>query len=178
MSPISRTLVIDASVARAAGGDSAQHPDSVNARDFLKTVLDICHKIGVTPAIQAEWNLHQSDYARKWRSAMVARKKLVPLPVPKSIELREAIAALVAPENAKSAMTKDCHLLEAALAFEQRIASADDRVRNHFLSALIHVREIQGMLWVNPLREANDVQHWLKEGAPDQPIHRLFKSRT
>ena len=51
-----RLLVIDASVARAAGGAEATAQVSRECRDFLSTVLTVCHQIVMTPEISEEWN--------------------------------------------------------------------------------------------------------------------------
>ncbi len=69
----SRLFVIDTSVAKAAG--ETDHPVSKACRDFMRAMLDICHRMVMTSEISAEWNRRQSHYARKWRAAMVARKK-------------------------------------------------------------------------------------------------------
>jgi hypothetical protein len=70
----SKLLVIDASVGRAAGGENATAPTSVNCREFLKSVLFICHRVVMTPEIKEEWKTHQSNFSREWRCQMVARK--------------------------------------------------------------------------------------------------------
>jgi hypothetical protein len=75
---VSKRLVIDASVARAAGGEDATYPISVYCRDFLEAVLDLSHRVVMTPDIRDEWNKHQSRYACIWRRQMVAKKKLCP----------------------------------------------------------------------------------------------------
>lgn len=180
MNPSSKILVIDASVARAAGGENSRHPDSAHARDFLKAVLDICHKIGMTPAIKAEWDKHESHHARSWRRTMVARKKLVYRPVPENAELREAVDALpmldkdeLTQQKHKTAMLKDCHLLEAAHAFDRRVFSADDIVRHHFRYAAAHIPVIRSVLWGNPLKEPQQVRAWLEAGLPEQDGWRL-----
>ena len=71
----SRVLVIDASIAKAAG-EISMHPTSRNCREFLQAVLKLCHRMAMTEAIQAEWNKHQTRFARGWRTSMVARRKL------------------------------------------------------------------------------------------------------
>jgi hypothetical protein len=53
-------LVIDASVARSSGDQGATYPTSVNCRDFLLAVLNICHQLVMTQDIKAEWDKHQS----------------------------------------------------------------------------------------------------------------------
>ena len=71
----SKYLVIDASIARSCGGEDAKHPTSKNCRDFLKAVLKICHSMVMTDELQAEWNKHESTFARKWRVSMIAKRK-------------------------------------------------------------------------------------------------------
>ena len=71
----SRVLVIDASIARAAG-DLSKHPTSRNCCEFLQAVLDLCHRMVLTPPIREEWNKHRSRFASKWRVSMMARKKI------------------------------------------------------------------------------------------------------
>src|SRR5215471_15279536 len=72
----SKRLVIDASVARAAGGEDADSPTAKYCRDFLKAVLSICHHVVMTPEISEEWKQHQSRFTSQWRVSMEARKKV------------------------------------------------------------------------------------------------------
>ena len=71
----SRVLVIDASIARAAG-EVSMHPTSRDCREFLQAVLRLAHRMAMTARIQEEWNKHQSNFARRWRTAMVARRRI------------------------------------------------------------------------------------------------------
>ena len=164
-----KTLVVDASIAHAAGGEKAHHTNGIRARDFLIAVSKANHKIGMTPAIRDEWDRHQSDFARKWRKNMVATKKLVAQSVLKDEELRGMIDELDISQKGKLAMLKDCHLLEAAWAFDHRIASSDDIARNLFRQASLTIKIICELIWVNPIAEAEIVQNWLKQGAGEQP---------
>lgn len=68
-------LVVDASVAQAAGGKGARSDVSKSCRDTLQAILDICHRLVLTKEMRREWNKHQSSFARTWRVSMVARKK-------------------------------------------------------------------------------------------------------
>ena len=168
-----KILVIDASIARAAGGKDAQHPDSVNAREFLRAVHDVGHKLGMTSAIRAEWDRHQSNFSLQWRKTMVARKRFVARAVPEDKSLRNEIDVLPASASDRGAMKKDCHLLEAALAFDKRIASKDDTVHQLFKTSATRVTKIRHLIWVNPLTEADTIQRWLKQGAPDKAVWEL-----
>src|ERR1700694_5328998 len=70
---ISRLLVVDASVVRAAG--RSDNPVSSRTWFFLESVRVICHRVAVNPKIREEWWRHQSRVADGWRRAMYARRK-------------------------------------------------------------------------------------------------------
>ena len=163
----SRDLVIDASVARASGGVGATHPAATVTRDFLQAVLTICHKAVMTSAVRKEWDEHQSNFARKWQSSMVARKKLKPLFVEEREDLRQRVELENISRTQKNAMLKDCHLIEAALVTDQRIIALDDTARALFSEASSNISEIQNILWINPVSDSEHVMSWLK-GAPSQ----------
>src|SRR5437660_6190664 len=76
MAKASRRLVVDASVARAAGGEGATHPLSRQCRDCLLAMLHICHRIVMTAEIGAEWKRHRSRFAMTWLTSMEARRKV------------------------------------------------------------------------------------------------------
>jgi len=164
----SRELVIDASVARASGGKEATHPTAGAARDFLLAVLTICHKAVMTPAIRDEWDKHQSNFARKWRRSMMARKKLDLVNLEELEGLRQKIDLIDIPQASRTAMLKDCHLIEAAIATERRIISLDATARELFSVASHNVKEIRDVIWVNPAHDSGRIVAWLNDGAPDQ----------
>lgn len=158
--------MIDASVARASGGQDAVHPKAAATRDFLVTVLQICHKAVMTPAVQEEWDKHQSNFARKWRSSMVAKKKLLLVEVPENDEIRNQVISENIRQKQKVAMLKDCHLLEAAIATDFRIVSLDDTVQELF-KRILNLPDVNTILWINPTIEAQEVLEWLRNGAKD-----------
>jgi hypothetical protein len=157
----SRNLVIDASVARAAGGEGATHPTSIITRNLLQSVLTICHKAVMTPTIRDEWNQHQSNFARKWRRSMVARGKLVAVNVGERQDIRERVETENVTPEQKNAMLKDCHLIEAAISTEKRIISLDDKARNLFVGLSEGIADMQDILWVNPVSDGEQVIAWL-----------------
>jgi len=164
----SRELVIDASVARASGGKEATHPTAAAARVFLLAVLTICHKAVMTPAIRDEWDKHQSNFARRWRRSMVARKKINPVSPEESKNLRQQIGLINIPHASKTAMLKDCHLIEAAIATERQIISLDATARELFSMASHNFKEIKDVSWVNPVHDSGKIMAWLNDGAPVQ----------
>lgn len=164
---VSRRLVIDASVARSAGGEEATYPTSVHCRDFLKAVLDICHKVVMTPDIREEWNKHESGFALTWRRRMVAKGKFVFLNIPVNEELWNKIDEIAGTDKQRTEMFKDLRLIEAAIATDKTVISLDDKTARKFFSrAALHAEELKDIVWVNPanIEEEKPVE-WLKNGA-------------
>lgn len=83
----SKELVIDASVAQAAGW--GEHPDSSGSRHFLMAVLEISHRMVLTPPLLDEWRNHQSKFTREWRKSMHAKRKIRTLDAEENAGLRE-----------------------------------------------------------------------------------------
>lgn len=162
----SKNLVIDADIAQACGGGNATHPTATATRDFLQAVLTICHKTVMTSAIQEEWNIHQSSFARKWRRSMVAKKKMVVLNPGGREDIRQEIKEQDVSGNKKKAMLKDFHLIEAALGADHSIVSLDDKVRDLFSATTNNIADLRAVLWVNPVHDHEKVMGWLNDGAP------------
>ncbi|MGK7928754.1 MAG: hypothetical protein AB4290_26540 [Spirulina sp.] len=169
MSKSSKNLVIDASVARSAGGEDATYPTSVNCRNFLQTVLDRGHKMVMTSDIKKEWDRHQSRFADIWKRTMIAKKRVVYLKELRDRqELWQIIESTIDEETYKQgeAMFKDFHLLEAALETDKTIVALDEVVRKLFAKASEQAREIGEIVWVNPDRiDEEQPIPWLKNGA-------------
>lgn len=168
---ISKRLVIDASIARAAGGEDATQPTSKNCRDFLKAVLDICHRMVMTPEIKEEWNKHESIFARRWRSSMVAKKKLeYYAEIPVDNELWEFIDCLAETDNQRLEMFKDLRLIEAALFTDKIVISLDEKTaRKFFNKAATGLEILQDIVWVNPDQAEEKAIDWLEKGAEPAP---------
>jgi hypothetical protein len=161
----SRVLVIDASIAHAAGGEDAVYPTSANCREFLKAVLSICHRMAMSPAITEEWNRHQSNFARRWRVSMTAKKKIVYLGEERNDALRSKVEQFAASEKDSQAMLKDVHLIEAAQAAEQIVVSLDETVRALFKQASRQAGELGNVIWVNPDKSEERALAWLEHKA-------------
>ena len=147
----SRVLVIDASVARAAG--ETEHPVSSACRRFLRAVLEICHRVAVNEEIRAEWQKHQSRFTRKWRRSMAARKKpLSDIPVvPTGLDLER-----FAPRH-REAVKKDLCLLEAALAADCEIVTLDDALCRALASSPAGTRLRNRITWHNPVTNGTEL---------------------
>jgi len=164
---VSRRLVIDASVARSAGGERASYPRSKNCRDFLSAVLTICHHIVLTPEISKEEREHWSSFSRKWLDRMYGRKKVHYLGNPVNPVLRGRIehALRNAPGKEREAVRKDFLLIEAALLADRTVVSLDDVAKNLFARVAQTVGELRGFAWINPDQAEEEPILWLENGA-------------
>lgn len=169
----SKRLVVDASVARAAGGEEATHATSQTCREFLLTILKVCHRVVMTAEIRKEWDKHQSRFARGWRVSMVARKKLVLLTVEANPTLRNKLERVAGDGHQSLAIMKDCHLIEAALETDHTIISLDDTARGLFSEASAQVHECRPIIWVNPSKPEDDSLVWLNGGARPERVRLL-----
>lgn len=159
-----RRLVIDACVARAAGGEDAKHPVSRNCRDFLHAMIALPHKIVKTNEIWTEWRNHKSTYARVWLNRMIARKRVYFIDVVADAKLREYAVAKFQEKEA-AAMLKDCHLVEAANATDQVVVSKDIAALKLFSTASNSVGWLKSIAWVNPTEQSEKAIDWLSTGA-------------
>jgi len=151
MAAVSKRLVIDASVASAAG--LTMKPDSRRCREFLQAVLRISHRATMTPLLRVEWKRHQSLFARAWLAEMTTRAKVEAIADVLSAELRAQAPGTVSAQ-------KDLHLIEAALATDKIVISLDDRAR-----AELSVPAAEDVMWVHPVDEGGRVIYWLNKGA-------------
>lgn len=161
----SRVLVIDASIARAAG-DVSLHPTSRRCREFLTAVREHGHSLVMTNPIRDEWDRHQSRFARLWRTSMFARKQIRIVEVPSHLSLESRVARVVTDSVLVAIVDKDRRLIEAALVTEKRITSLDDRVRKHLEDHIDRLPEVRPICWVNPDRDEETALDWLATGAP------------
>jgi hypothetical protein len=159
----SAALVIDASIARAAG--LTEHPVSSRCRSFLQEVLRICHRVVMTPEISAEWKEHRSNFAYRWLASMWARKKVIRRGPVEDAGLRQAVHWLQLTDRVREAILKDIHLVEAAFATEQIVASLDETVRGYIRQIAGSVRSLRSLVWVNPTKDDEHATDWLRQGA-------------
>lgn len=167
----SRLLVIDASIARAAG-EISMHPTSRGCREFLEAVRDHGHRMVMTVDIEAEWNKHQSRYARTWRLSMMSRRRIERIEIPAHRTLEHRIARAVVDEFLVDIVDKDRRLIEAALIEikkgekSERVGSLDDHVRKHLRDHIDRLLEIRSICWINPCTPEEEAVAWLRAGAP------------
>jgi hypothetical protein len=170
-------VVVDASVARAAGSLESVRPRGALCRDFLLALRSVCHRITWTPAIKAEWDKHESLFASQWRVSMFSLRKLRTLGEALSSAVQDSIREHCHNKDILSIVLADCHLIEAAAATDFRIASLDDQARGHFADLARVVECLRDIIWVNPAIARERAVEWLRKGAPDGKSRRLSKSR-
>jgi predicted nucleic acid-binding protein len=167
----SKRLVIDASIARAAG--RTDHPISKACRIFLEGVLNICHHVVLTEEIREEWSRHQSNFTLVWRSSMVARKKVAWHKIAQNDVFRTEIQNLDFSEKECAAVLKDAHLVEAALKTDLTVVSLDETARGLLRKAAQNVKPLKQVLWVNPTKDEEHTMEWLEGGAKGEEARQL-----
>lgn len=168
-------IVVDASIAGAAGSMESQHPNGVRCRTFLVTLRNVSHRMAWTAAIKAEWDRHQSAFAIEWLEHMESLGKLHRLVVEEDDDLRNDLIENCDQSTVIPYVLKDCHLIEAAFATDCRIASWDELARRHFSRLAAKVKSLKAIQWVNPVVESERASLWLQQGAPAQK-KRFLKS--
>lgn len=166
-------LVIDASIAFAAGDWESQDPRGILCRELLRAVRGSGHRIAWSRAIEVEWDRNQSPFAARWRATMLNLRKLQPVKDEVLEELREAIEWHSNDRNVVAIMLKDVHLIEAALATGRRIAAWDVAARGHFTRLALTFERIRPVNWVDPTVEDEQAIAWVERGAPLERSRRL-----
>lgn len=175
----SKLLVVDASIMRAAGGEGATDPAPAHARDTLKAILTICHRVCLEPVLREEWKRHRSGFAQLWWRQMYARRKVVNCEPPSCAEILDDIRSFPAITASDiDAVEKDIHLIAAALATDQTVLSWDIQV-----SAIVRKvcadnrtvtsKRIAHVLWINPIADRDLLHAWLSETGPASPTWQL-----
>ena len=169
-----KRLVVNASVARAAGGEEATVSVSISCTEFLETFRDECpHHVVMTPELSEEWEENQSKFAAGWLKSMIARKRFDYVEPLVNQALRNEIERTATNDNETEDMQKDFHLLEAARETDQTIISLDETIRQLFARASQHVGEIRDIIWVNPSYTEEEPLTWLQNGAPPEDCRKL-----
>lgn len=168
-------LVVDASVASAAGGKAATATAPTRCRDFLlKLQRETECSIVMPEQLKDEWERHRSLLARTWLTAMTSRKRVIFGDVPPSTKMRREIVRAAATKKTEAdALQKDFHLVEAAIAYDKTVVSLDEEVRRLFKAAARSVVAIKKVVWVNPAEPAEKSIEWLRDGARAETFRML-----
>ena len=161
-----KRLVVNASIARAAGGEDATASVSINCTEFLESFRTECrHHIVMTPELSEEWNEHQSNFTAAWLTSMITHRRFDYVEPLVNQALRDKIEKTAPNDNEIPAMRKDFHLLEAARETDRTIISLDKTARRRFARAALSIDEVKSVVWVNPDYTEEEALVWLKNGA-------------
>ena len=127
---------------------------------------DGCHVFAANQELLAEWKKHYSNFSRGWLFAMVRAGKLKSLPAAADRVLWTAFGGEDCPEADYRNISKDLHLVDAALRTDRRVASRDDVVRRSLNNCLDQHPPVGDVAWVNPTAAAETPLDWLRQGAP------------
>ena len=158
-----RYLVIDASIAGAAGNRDADPSRPCTAA--LNAVLHTLHRLAMSGPLLEEWKRHQTRFARGWLLSMYARRLVDELDIGDDEPLRGRIEHAAPNANIAAILLKDAHLIELALASDERILSLDETARRHYHQAAQEIRELRRLCWVNPAVPDEQAVEWLVGGA-------------
>jgi hypothetical protein len=154
---MSRKIVVDASVARAAG--TRENPSSIACRLFLE---------GMRRVGQREWIKHRSNFSALWLGSMQRHRRVVWVN-PDSLKEAEfmVIVESASPLSISQveAIKKDKLLVLAAYEVDRTIASCDDKMRKLLCVLAKESDPIGSLVWVNPVNPLEGVQAWLEAGA-------------
>lgn len=168
-------IVIDASIAQAAGSEEVTYPTSVNCRNFLNHVLDCQHQMVLTSELGEEWKRHRTRFTRKWLKWMDGRKLVFRPTVKTDPALKKRIIACCTDKWMRDDVLKDYRLLEGALCTDHTISSLDDKIRRYFAAIGKSVKPVAAIVWVNPDKDDEAPITWLKNGACNE-AKRLLKN--
>ena len=170
-------LVIDASIARAVGPMEAEDARSVGCREFLLSVRSTGHRMAFNPEMKAEWDRHQSGFARTWLTQMFSIGNVTNVPVFENDSFKTSIDT-IEDKGIKNAIIKDRHLVETAFGSDRRVGSLDDTMRGHLKRMDSNCPQLGSLIWVNPTRKSEFVIAWIESGAPAQKKRTLAKFRV
>lgn len=172
--PFQKRLVIDASIAHAAGSaGQALSPCSKHCRDFLLAIRKAKHSVVLTEEIKTEWAKHESAFAKEWRITMLQRGLAYIIRTSSSAELSEKVSNLSATQKEIKAMLKDLLLIEAALVTDKTVVALDEISRKLFAKSSDEIVELAEINWVNPDRKEENSIFWLKHGAWPEKTRQL-----
>ncbi len=132
-------------------------------------------RLVVTTTTQAEWSKHKSRFASKWLRSMYARRLVEFADADQSAILR-GVCQRLTPQKQRDAALKDVHLLEAAIATDQRILSCDKEARTNFSSLTAAAHILSGIHWGNPTTPV--CLTWIQGGVPNDRRFLLIAPAT
>ena len=155
---------------RSASGN--ENDLAIHCRAVLDAAQRAGHLVLRTPSIGAEWDKHASGFALRWIVEMQSRRRVLDVDESET-GLAGALDNLPVQVHERKIMLKDCHLLEAAQAAEQRVISTDEAAYFHFYHASARISQLQKIMWASPMRMADECVQWLAAGAKPEAKRKI-----
>lgn len=163
---MSSHIIIDANIAKSCA-DPGRHHTSIACLRFVKFVgqRNSGFDVLLTPILLAEWHKHASPTFKRWWASMESRRRVRTESDKRVADYRAAIAELES-AKARTEVTKDAHLVEAAVLHGTPIASQDD-AQAEFVRLIAQTYPLVGQVqWFNPVTD--DAWHsWMTDGCVD-----------
>lgn len=170
-----KALVVDASVARAAGEPSTVRTSPApECTAALGAMRESSCMVAVSDRLKTEWDRHASGYAKKWLGNMIATKRV------KRVAGNWAHLASVLesssdyPDRTAREVNKDLDVLNAAMQTDRRVLSLDGKQRVLLRKLCDEVPPLKALYWLSPCESG--VIDWLRCGAPDDTSRTLSPS--
>jgi len=146
---------------------------------MLQTVDAFGYRLYLSRQGHSEWFDHCTRGAATWLRKMYGRKRVDHAALAEFDSLRERWSAATTTER-EHVMTKDAHLVAAALESDRRLLSGDETARGLFSDLSSTCSELSDVLWANPHIREDRAIDWLQQGAPESfdPDLRLAAFRT
>ncbi len=164
-----RKIVVDTSVARAAGKLSKDRKDinaSKSAREILNAIRTKNHTAVFCEELSKEWDIHQSNFSRIWRVDMISRKRIDFVKI-NLIGINNSINLSDASPSEKTAMRKDAMLLQSALQKDRIIISFDFKARKLFKILSKTESSLNKIQWC-PASATCNCADWIESGVKYQ----------
>ena len=158
-------VVVDVSIAQAAGGLGALASESRTCTSILEALRDHGCFVVTCDEWLTEWHRHRSRYSYQWLSSMFARRKVRKVSLSAAQALHNCVVGKTSPTSRATVM-KDIYLICASFAADRRILSLDEEVRNLLKGVGSACPRLCDILWANPMNDAESVLGWIAAGLP------------
>jgi hypothetical protein len=171
-----KQLVLDASVAFGSSdrmfnpvGDVAGDQN----RKCLEAVRDEEHVAVFNRQLQQEWRTHMSPFARQWLQFMTRKGRTLIEEGDSYSRLKEPACLCQGAAEQRTALEKDFHLIQSALATGQLILSNETKFPRYVANACQMVPDFLQLYYGGPVVEGEVCRLWIKGGAEKEGQRRI-----
>jgi len=157
-----KKVVVDANIARSAGGKETLHPEGAQSRDFLQKIRDEQHIVLICKELKEEYQKHGSVFFMHWQVAMARRG------LRKECEIEEEKERTILFENLTHdefvIASKVLFLFKLSLQGDRIIISKEYRCVDKIVKVINYLPDFFDIMWVNLTGNFNEKLIWLKNG--------------